>query len=94
MISILKNNHFFVFRGLQNNSLLGSIQSSKPHIWHLEGLEMSNMDLRASMKHAAKKIKVKSASRSPTPCTLEAHATLLLIRVSLGSFSARLDAKA
>ena len=37
---------------------------------------MSNMDLRASTEHAAKKIKVNQLL-APTPRTVEAHALLL-----------------
>ena len=85
MKSILKNKHFCIFRGLRNISLLGSIQSSKFDIWHLEGLEMSNMDLRASMEHAAKKVKVNQLLALRHPRTLEAHARLLS-QVSLGPF--------
>ena len=41
-ILILKLKHRFL--GLKNNCLKRVFQSSKLHIWHLEGLEMSNMD--------------------------------------------------
>ena len=43
-ILILKLKHRF--RSLKNNCLKKIIQSSNAHILHLEGLEMSNMDLR------------------------------------------------
>ena len=46
---------------------------------------MSNMDLRASMEHAPKKIKVNQLLAPPHPRTLEAHARLLS-QVSLGPF--------
>ena len=43
MISILINN---VISRPPNNIFLNIISSPKSHRWHLEGLEMSNIDLR------------------------------------------------
>ena len=35
-----------IFRGLSNYNLMGIFQSSNTHIWHLEDLEMTHIDLR------------------------------------------------